>query len=137
MNDPAKPPLPTPSYLPFHAAAGGSHTSNVISESGDGLIVPCTRQKGAFTATGVGGSLPTTLDGGVTLVAAVVVASPKVLPARLPQSAATAPPALKNAHAATAPAVARRKRLVGSPFNLNMGAPVERVARPRRTTLGR
>ena len=81
MNDPAKPPLPTPSYLPFQDASGGNHTSNAMSESEDGLIEPSTRQNGAFTATGVGGSFPTTLDGGATLVAAAIVAAPKVLPA--------------------------------------------------------
>src|SRR5208282_1989467 len=111
VPDAAKPPLPTPSYLPFQAASGGSHTSNAMSESGDGSIEPCTRQKGAFTATGVGGSLPTTLDGGDTFVAAVIVASPKALPARLPQSAASAPPAPnESAHAATEPMAAKRQR---------------------------
>src|SRR5580658_10506465 len=100
MNEPAKPPLPTPSNLPFQDVSGGSHVSNAMSESEDGLIVPSTRQNGALTATGVGGSLPTTLDGGATLVAAVIVASPKVLPARAPQSAAAAPPAVsESAHA--------------------------------------
>ena len=66
-------------FCRFHAVAVEAIPSNVISESGDGLIVPCTRQKGVFIATGVGGSLPTTLDGNrKQLVAAVVVASPKV-----------------------------------------------------------
>jgi hypothetical protein len=37
-----------------------------------------------------------TLKGGVTAVAAEIVVSPKVLPARLSQVAAAAPPALKD-----------------------------------------
>jgi hypothetical protein len=43
-------------------------------------------------ATGVGGSLPTRLEGGETVVAAVIVAGPKTFPARSPQSDASAPP---------------------------------------------
>src|SRR5690242_2225270 len=109
MSEPANPPLPTPSYLPFQEASGGNQTSKAMSESEDGLIAPWTRQNGAFTATGVGGSLPTTLDGGDTLVAAVIVASPKVFPASAPQSAACAPPPAKeSAHAATALKPAKR-----------------------------
>src|SRR5579872_1833447 len=80
-----------------------------MSESEDGLIVPWTRQNGAFTATGTGGSLPTTLDGGDTLVAPVIVASPNVLPASAPQSVASAPPpANASAHAASALKPAKR-----------------------------
>src|SRR3954470_7034525 len=41
--EPAKPPLPTPRYFPFHVLAG-SHTSTSMSESRDGLIVASTRQ---------------------------------------------------------------------------------------------
>ena len=52
------------------------------------MMAPCTRQNGAFTATGAGGSFPITLKGGVTAVAAEIVASPNVLPARLSQVAA-------------------------------------------------
>jgi hypothetical protein len=89
--------------LLFQVAWGGNQTSKVISESDDGLIEPWMRQKGAFTATGVGGSIPTTLEGGDTFVAAVIVASPNVLPARAPQSAAAAAPVVSaSPHAATA-----------------------------------
>src|SRR5271156_3834437 len=67
-----------------------------MSESGEGLIAPCTLQNAAFTVTGAGGSFPMTLNGGVTAAAAEIVASPKVLPARLSQVAAAAPAALKD-----------------------------------------
>jgi hypothetical protein len=60
------------------------------------LMAPCTLQNAAFTVTGAGGSFPMTLKGGVTAVAAEIVVSPKVLPARLSQLAAAAPPALKD-----------------------------------------
>src|SRR5712664_3681428 len=49
------------------AAVGGSHTSNLISESCDGLAVPCTRQNGTLTAA------PPTVAGGVTIAADVIV----------------------------------------------------------------
>ena len=55
--------------------------------------------------------MPMTLDGGATFVAAVIVAGPKALPARLPQSAASAPPAPnESAHVATEPMAAKRQR---------------------------
>src|SRR5260370_16034218 len=41
---PAKPPFPTPWYLPFHPVAG-IHTSILMSESAAGLISAGTRQK--------------------------------------------------------------------------------------------
>src|SRR5260370_42232645 len=41
---PAKPPFPTPWYLPFHPVAG-IHTSILMSESAAGLISAVTRQK--------------------------------------------------------------------------------------------
>src|SRR5271166_6356028 len=77
-----------------------------MSESADALIVPWTRQNGALIETGFGGSIPTTLEGGATLVAAVMVASPKVLPPRLPQSVAAATPAPTASAAKPAPAPA-------------------------------
>ena len=40
------------------------------------LMVPSTRQNGAWIATGAGGSSPMRLEGGDTLVAALMVASP-------------------------------------------------------------
>jgi hypothetical protein len=89
------PPLPMPWYFPFQALSGGSQTSNLMSESADGLSTPSTRQNGLFTDTGVGGSCPVTLKGGATLVAADIVASPKFLPAKPWQSAAAALPAPK------------------------------------------
>src|SRR4051794_26873914 len=42
---PAHPPFPTPANLPFQLSRG-SQTSNRMSDSGVGLIVPATRQKG-------------------------------------------------------------------------------------------
>src|SRR5580658_5900811 len=41
--DPAKPPLPTPRYLPFQPEIG-NQTSKSIFESLEGRITPCTRQ---------------------------------------------------------------------------------------------
>jgi hypothetical protein len=40
---PLKPPFPTATNVPFHPSTG-SHTSNVIAESGDGAAVAATRQ---------------------------------------------------------------------------------------------
>ena len=77
-----------------------------MSESLDGLIDPCTRQNGALIGTGVGGSLPTMADGGVTFVAALTVALPKVFPARLAQLAADAEPAVSDKTAIAANALA-------------------------------
>jgi hypothetical protein len=84
-----------PWYFPFQALSGGSQTSNLMSESADGLSTPSTRQNGLFTDIGVGGSFPATLKGGATLVAADIVASPKFLPAKPWQSAAAALPTPK------------------------------------------
>ena len=71
------------------------------------MIEPWMRQNGALNATEVRTSAPTTLDGGDTFVAAAIVAAPKVLPARLAQSAASAPPAPnESAHVATEPMAA-------------------------------
>src|SRR6266508_3904219 len=50
---PAQPPLPCCRYLPFQTSAGGSQTSNRISESEDGLATPRTSQ---CAGTVVGGS---------------------------------------------------------------------------------
>src|SRR3984957_18013813 len=86
MREPAKPPLPIAPYRPFHELSGGSQTSNLMSESADGFFTPCTRQNVALIATGVGGSLPRRREGGDTVVAAVIVAGPKTLPARSPHS---------------------------------------------------
>src|SRR5262245_57697784 len=94
INEPAKPPLPIAPNLPFQALGGGSQTSNLMSESGEGFITPSARQKGALIATGTGGSAPTKLEGGDTVVAPTIVAGPKVLPARSLQSDAAATPAL-------------------------------------------
>jgi hypothetical protein len=49
------------------ATVAGSHTSNLISESDDGLAVPCTRHRGTVSAT------PLIVAGGVTIVADVIV----------------------------------------------------------------
>jgi hypothetical protein len=84
-----------PWYFPFQALSGGSQTSNLMSESADGLSTPSTRQNGLFTDTGIGGSFPATLKGGATLFAAVIEAPPKFLPTNPSQSVAAAPPALK------------------------------------------
>src|SRR2546423_14127412 len=49
------------------AAVGGSHPSNLISESKDGLAVPCTRQNGTLTAA------PPIVAGGGTIAADEIV----------------------------------------------------------------
>src|SRR4029079_3866634 len=41
---PANPPLPFCCYLPFQPFSG-SHTSNPISESDDGRLIPCTSHR--------------------------------------------------------------------------------------------
>src|ERR1700733_5466466 len=61
---PAKPPLPTDSYRPVQAVCG-SQTSNLMSESLVGLMLPPTRQK----ATGTG-FVPAADPGGVNAPAA-------------------------------------------------------------------
>jgi hypothetical protein len=89
---PAKPPLPTPSYLPFHADAGGSQSSKRMSEPAVGLMVPSTRQNGTDNETNCGGTCAMMLNGGLILPAAVTEASPIFMPARLLQLAASACP---------------------------------------------
>src|SRR5579863_5176901 len=61
---PANPPLPTDSYRPVQPVCG-SQTSNLISESLVGLMLPATRQKG----TGIGFD-PAAARGGVNAPAA-------------------------------------------------------------------
>src|SRR5881392_272828 len=61
------------------AAVGGSHTSNLISESNDGLAVPCTRQNGTLTAA------PPIVVGAVTIVADVMLDASGVTDAKLAQ----------------------------------------------------
>ena len=61
MTPPA-PPLPVPRNLPFQAAAGGSHTSILMCDSGVGVSVAATRQNaGVFIArrAGVGAGVGT------------------------------------------------------------------------------
>src|SRR4051812_7298891 len=48
--DPPHAPFPTCRYLPFHTESG-SHTSDLMSESADGLSVSATRQNGGRLAT--------------------------------------------------------------------------------------
>jgi len=64
------------------AAVGGSHTSNLIYESGDGRAVPCTRHSGTVTAA------PPIVAGGVTIAADVIVDASGVTVVRLAQSRA-------------------------------------------------
>src|SRR5262245_51939863 len=49
--EPAKPPLPMPWNLPFHPEAG-IQTSNWISESAEGLMLPATRQNSGISGSG-------------------------------------------------------------------------------------
>src|SRR5262245_36029851 len=74
---------------PFQPArVGGSHTSNLISESVEGRATPCTRQNGTATSAVPPG--PVTLSGGVTIVALVIVAESEVTEVRLSQDCAVA-----------------------------------------------
>src|SRR6185503_16670856 len=54
---PAQPPLPTASYLPFHPS-DGSHTSILMSESGDGASVAVMRQCAGSINGGAPGAPP-------------------------------------------------------------------------------
>src|SRR6185312_9691799 len=88
---PAKPPLPSPRYLPFHPVSG-SHTSILISESLVGLIVAATRQNAGRFFTEAGGTIA---PGGMNAPAAtgcanVMVVSGSLSAARLSQVAAMA-----------------------------------------------
>jgi len=88
---PAKPPLPSPRYLPFHPMSG-SHTSTLTSESLAGLIVAATRQNAGTFFTEAGGALA---PGGMNAPAAtgcanVMVVSGSLSAARLSQVAAMA-----------------------------------------------
>ena len=62
------------------SAAGGSHTSNLISESEDGRATPCTRQNGTVHCA------PPTVAGAETTVAAVIVVASGFTAARPAQS---------------------------------------------------
>src|SRR6185312_17445590 len=92
---PAKPPLPTPRYLPFHPVSG-IHTSILISESFAGLIVAATRQNAGRFFTEAGGTLA---PGGIkapasTGCARLMVVSGSLSAARLSQVAAMAEPGM-------------------------------------------
>src|SRR6185436_8473403 len=74
---------------PFQPArAGGSQTSNLISESAEGRATPCTRQNGTDTSAVPPG--PVTLSGGVTIAALVIVAESEATEVRLSQDCAVA-----------------------------------------------
>src|SRR5437773_12570899 len=81
------------------AAVGGSHTSNLISESNDGLAVPCTRQNGTLTAA------PPIVVGAVTIVADVMLDASGVTDAKLAQlkAARLAPDAAASPSASANP----------------------------------
>src|SRR6266850_4885845 len=67
---------------PVQAAAVGSQTSNLISESYDGVATPCTRHIGTLTV------LPLMTVPGATLVAEVIVDASGVTDVRAAQSRA-------------------------------------------------
>src|SRR6185312_2241965 len=84
---PARPPLPTPLYLPFQLVSG-SHTSNSMSLSLLGWMLPATRQKSGSPVIG-----RVLLPGGVKLPpvtgwAKVITVSGSARLARLAQSVA-------------------------------------------------
>src|SRR5689334_20022112 len=84
---PEKPPVPFTLMRPVHlSAAGGSNTSNLISESGDGRATPSTRQNGAVTLD------PPTVAGAETIEAdTMVVFSGLTLASPAQSDAACAP----------------------------------------------
>ncbi|MEO7208160.1 MAG: hypothetical protein ABI145_15590 [Steroidobacteraceae bacterium] len=88
--------MPTDSYRPVQPDSG-NQTSNLMSESLVGLMLPVTRQK----ATGTGGELKYNCGGGVNFPAANDSAPVMVVPGsfssdRLAQVAAPAVPHTKN-----------------------------------------
>ena len=99
---PAKPPVPLTLIRPVQAAAvGGSHTSNLISESDEGRAVPFTRQNGTLIVA------PPMDAGGVTTVADVMVAASDVTDANCSQLNAACP----VPYAAVRPSASARPRL--------------------------
>src|SRR6476646_8516079 len=88
--DPAKPPLPSPRYLPFHPESG-SQTSILISESLAGLMLAATRQNaGRFLTAAAGTPGGGTNAPASTGCASVIVVSGSLSAARLSQVAAMA-----------------------------------------------
>src|SRR5580704_3090800 len=76
---PPAPPLPVPRNLPFQLPDGGSHTSILMCESGDGLTVAATRQNAGTVTDGAPAGAPWTLNGPAsTAVADVMVVSGSV-----------------------------------------------------------
>src|SRR5215831_16861427 len=73
---PAKPPLPTPWYLPFQPATG-IHTSILMSESLAGLISAVTRQRAgaSLNTAGFGAGLGSSNAPAATTCADVMVVS--------------------------------------------------------------
>jgi hypothetical protein len=88
--------LPTPINLPFHPL-GGIQTSNLIRESGVGLISAATRQKGGrFVSGGPGASItPGLYVSAVSDLARVIVVSGRTRWLRLSHVAAWASGAAK------------------------------------------
>ena len=71
---PAEPPDPMPWNRPFQASAGGSHTSNRISEPASGRDVPATRQNDtSSTVKPRDEKVSGGVNGGVTASATVMV----------------------------------------------------------------
>src|SRR4029078_5277433 len=66
-----RPPRRASATFAFPSSGCGSHTSNTIFESADGLLTPCTRQNVGRLVKGVGGDTASVAD--VTSVAAVMV----------------------------------------------------------------
>src|SRR5437870_13172878 len=95
------------------AAVGGSHTSNLISESNEGLATPCTRQNATVTAA------PPIVAGGVTIPADVIVDASGVTDVKLAQlkAAWVAPdaPASPSASASAIPIPLLAVRCMTSP----------------------
>src|SRR5215510_16310831 len=107
--DPAKPPLPTCRYLPFHVGSVGIHTSKPMLESAVGCDAPATRQKAGSPVWGapVGGvKVPAGTD-----CATVIAVWGKARPSRLSHVAAATRATANVAGASTVRSSAIRRRM--------------------------
>src|SRR5215467_511805 len=87
---PANPPLPTPSYLPFHPEAG-IQISSLMSDSFAGLISAATRQNAGSSLNAAGcGPAGASNAPAATTCAEVMVVSGSLSVVRLSQEAAKA-----------------------------------------------
>src|SRR6516162_8348753 len=111
---PAKPPFPTPWYLPFHPVVG-IHTSILMSESGAGLISAMTRQKSGNCLTS--GRVGAAKVPAATTCAEVIVVSGSLSPLKLSHDAARDGAAAKATKSSS-----RFKRMIGLQYQFAVEA---------------